>query len=364
MTADTFPKSIDISQRKAASPRVLLVRLSAVGDCIQTMPLACAVRDQWPDAHLTWVVEKGAAPLVQACDAVDRLIVVPKGFARSLRLLLALRRELRRSRFDFALDPQGLTKSGLVAFLSGAQRRIGFARPQAREINPWLQTEQVTTHSRHRVPQYLELLRPLAVNQSQHRIRFGLRIPHTAEQAITDFVYQPALRGGFVVLNPGAGWDSKRWPVERYAEVARDLAGHGIKAVVAWGGKEEEAWAKTIVEQSRGAAVQAPPTSLLELAALLAKARLFVGSDTGPLHLAAALGTPCVALFGASSGVACGPFGPGHVMLQDAHDESSGRKRKGADNWAMRKIAVNAVCSACDRLLGCAAKSSPAARAA
>src|SRR2546423_7789593 len=102
MTNDAFPKTIDISQRKGGNPRVLLVRLSAVGDCVQTMPLACAVRQHWPDAHLTWVVEKGAAPLVAHCDAVDRLIVLPKGFAKSPRLLLRLRRELTRQRFHFS----------------------------------------------------------------------------------------------------------------------------------------------------------------------------------------------------------------------------------------------------------------------
>ena len=348
MTADTFPKIIDISQRKGGNPRVLLVRLSAVGDCIQTMPLACAVCDAWPEAHLTWVVEKGAALLVANCDAVDRVIVLPKGFARSARLLLALRRELRRDRYDLALDPQGLTKSGLVAWLSGAARRVGFARPQAREINPSFQTELINVETRHRITQYLELLRPLGACSRTHQIRYGLTITQQAETAIADFIAQPALRGGFVAINPGAGWDSKRWPLERYAEVARDLAARGMRSVVTWGGPEEDAWAKTIVEQSHGAAIQAPRTSLTELAALLKHARLFVGSDTGPLHMAAALGVRCVALFGASSGIACGPFGPGHVILQDAHDQSSGRKRKGADNWAMRKITVDTVCAACD----------------
>src|SRR5437868_5595423 len=168
MTNDAFPKTIDISQRKGGNPRMLLVRLSAVGDCIQTMPLACAVREQWPEAHLTWVVEKGAAPLVAACDAVDRAIVVPKGFCNSPRLLLRLRRELRGGKFDLALDPQGLTKSGLVGWLSGAPRRIGFARPQAREINPWLQTELIKTCTRHRIQQYLELLRPIAISPPTH----------------------------------------------------------------------------------------------------------------------------------------------------------------------------------------------------
>src|SRR4029079_12986404 len=148
MTTDKYPQTTDISQRKTGSPRVLLVRLSAVGDCVQTMPLACAVRQHWPAAHLTWVVEKGAAPLVAACDAADSLITLPKGFAKSPRLLLRLRRTLLQREFHFSLDPQGLLKSALVARLSAAKRRIGFSRPTAREINPWFQTERVIVNSR------------------------------------------------------------------------------------------------------------------------------------------------------------------------------------------------------------------------
>jgi lipopolysaccharide heptosyltransferase I len=349
MTTNTYPQITDISQRKEGSPRVLLVRLSAVGDCVQTMPLACAVKQHWPDAHLTWAVEKGAAPLVAACDAVDSIITLPKGFAKSPRLLLRLRRDLLERKFHFSLDPQGLLKSGLVAWLSGAKRRIGFTRPTAREINPWFQTERVASHARHRIPQYLELLRPLAADHSQ--VRFGMKIPHSAYGRLADFLNQSSLHAGYIVLNPGAGWDSKRWPLDRYAELARQLQTHRMPCVIAWGGEQEHAWAKAIVDQSRGAALLAPPTSLLELAALLQHARLFVGSDTGPLHIAAALNTPCVALFGASSAAICGPNGHSHISLQKAFDESSGRRRRGADNWAMRQITVEAAASACACLL-------------
>jgi heptosyltransferase I len=328
--------------------RVLIVRLSAVGDCIQTLPLACALRDHWPAAHITWAVEKGAAPLVAVCDAVDRIVTLPKAFATSVSQLARLRKELRGEAFDVALDPQGLTKSGLVAWLSGARRRIGFSRPVGRELNPWLQTELVASRAVHRVERYLELLTPLRIERPQ--VRFGLRIP-AADEKLSLFFSHQELRGGFVAINPGAGWDSNRWPIERYAEVARNLGQHAVRSVVTWGGPQERQWAEAIVAQSGGAALLAPPTSLLELAALLKRARLFVGSDTGPLHLAAAVGTPCVALFGASSAAGCGPFGPGHVCLQEALDESAGRKRPGADNWAMRRIAVDAAVEACLRLL-------------
>ncbi len=232
----------------------------------------------------------------------------------------------------------------------------GIGRPNStREINPWLQTELVHSRATHRVDRYLELLRPLGIEQP--RVEFGLPVPANAQALAADFVTRAELHGGFAALNPGAGWDSKRWPTERFADVARHLAHLGLKSVVTWGGQLERDYAEFIVAQSRGTAILAPSTSLLELAALLQKARLFVGSDTGPLHLAAALGTPCIALFGASLAAACGPYGSGHIALQSALDESPGRKRPGARNWAMREISIAAVNSACERLLDLRQKS-------
>src|SRR3569623_2108737 len=108
---------LPVSQRTMGSPRVLIARLSAIGDCVQTLPQACALRDAWPEAHITWVVEKAAAPLVAASDAVDRVVVVPKRFITSPRVLLALREELCQEPIDIAFDPQGLTKSALAAWL-------------------------------------------------------------------------------------------------------------------------------------------------------------------------------------------------------------------------------------------------------
>jgi heptosyltransferase I len=354
-----LPCAQDVTPRTAGKPRILIVRLSAVGDCVQTMPLACALRDRFPNAHITWAVEKAAAPLLAAHEAVDRLIVLPKRFVHSLHALRWLRSELQRERFDLTFDPQGLTKSGLVAWLSGAARRIGFARPAAREINPWLQTELVAPRALHRIDRYLELLRPLGVDLPA--VRYGLRLPSEADAFADAFCRQAGLLGGFVALNSGAGWDSKRWPPERFVIVARHLAARGMASVVTWGGNQERAWAEQIVAQSNDAAVLAPPTSLLQLAALLRRARQFIGSDTGPLHLAAAMGTPCVALFGASEAAACGPYGTGHLRLQSALDSSAGRKRRGADNWAMRQISTDLVCQAAAVLLDRAAGTERAA---
>ncbi len=343
------PKHVVLHDRQGSGLRVLLVRLSAIGDCVQTMPLACALRQQWPDCHLTWAVEPAAVELVQANIAVNSVVVVPKRFAKSPWLLWQLRKTLRPLRFDVALDPQGLTKSGLVAWLSGASRRIGFARPAARELNPWFQTDLVASRREHRVDRYLELLQPFGSREFD--VHAGLRIPDSAQGPLQHLRNTANLAAGFVAINPGAGWDSKRWPVENYAAVARSLSARNVQCIVTWGGHKELAWAEAIVHLSRGAAILAPPTSLLELAAILQHSQLFIGSDTGPLHLAAAVGARCVALFGSSQARACGPYGPGHISLQEAFDDAPGRKRQGADNWAMRRITPAMVLEACDRVL-------------
>jgi ADP-heptose:LPS heptosyltransferase len=154
------------------------------------------------------------------------------------------------------------------------------------------------------------------------------------------------------VLNPGAGWPSKLWPLDRYAAVARHLADRGLGSVVVWGSDRERAWAESIVSAAKASNVLvAPPTSLPELTAVLKAARLFIGSDTGPLHLAAAVGTPSIGLFGSSLGSSAGPYGFGQITLQSAFDNSPTRKRRGADNWAMRRIGVEMVTRACDEQL-------------
>jgi ADP-heptose:LPS heptosyltransferase len=163
---------------------------------------------------------------------------------------------------------------------------------------------------------------------------------------------EAGLSGGFALVNPGAGWPSKLWPAERYAAVTRHL-GHAcsLPSLVVWAGPQERDWAEQIVAGSEGHARMAPNTTLTELAALTRRARLFVGSDTGPLHLAAAVGTPCVGLYGPMPAERNGPYGPGHVALQKMLFNGTSRQRRNAPGTLMEAIEVEHVCDACDRIL-------------
>jgi heptosyltransferase-1 len=332
------------------APRILIVRLSAIGDVIQTMPVACALREHLPQAFVAWAVEERAAALLRGHQAVDELIRLPRGWLKSPRRVWQLRRRLRAMRFDAVLEAQGLTKAAIVAWLSGAPRRIGFGHPWGRELTQWLNNELVDTPGMHVVERNIQLLRPLGI--ASPRIRF-LIPEHSADAAAADRVIGwSGLGGGFAIINPGAGWPSKVWPAERFAGVASHLGRRwSLSTLVVWAGAEEMQMGLLVAAGSGGYARIAPPTTLTELAALARRARLFVGSDTGPLHLAAAVGTPCVGLYGPWPAEMHGPYGSRHIALQKAVFQGSTRRRRRAPPQLMEAITVEDVCNACDRIL-------------
>ncbi len=358
--------SISASTRRfsqQAAPRFLICRLSAIGDCILTMPLACALRDHFPNAEITWVVQGPAASLLEGHSGIDRVLRISKQQLRSPAGLWSLRKLLRTFQFDVALDPQGLTKSSFMAWLSGTRRRIGFRPPVGREVSSWLNNELVESQSQHVVERYLELLRPLGVATSQ--VRFDVPRSPAAEQAMQPFLSQPEVRNGFAVINPGAGWDSKLWPTERYVTLAERLGReYSLPTVVVWAGAREQAWAEQIVAESQKAAFLAPKTSLPELAAILRRARLFVGSDTGPLHLAAAVGVRCVGLYGPTRPEDCGPYGAGHQAIQAYYQAGTSRQRRSAANDAMRAISIEMALQGCKMALAGASGESGTGRTA
>jgi lipopolysaccharide heptosyltransferase I len=342
-------------------PRILISRLSAIGDCVLTTPLLCALRDHLPTAYIAWVTEKAPAKLLEGHAALDELIVVPKRWLKSATEIRRLRSKLLAGRFDIAIDPQGLTKSSIVSWLSGARRRIGFHKSRGRELSRWFNRELVPPTKPHLVDAQLELLKPLGIHQPA--VRFGLPVIPAVEDKVEAVIRAAHLGCDFIAVNPGAGWDSKLWSSYRYGRVARCLGErHQLPSFVLWSGERERAWAEEIVACSGGRAVLAPPTTLPELAAVVRRARMFVGSDTGPLHIAAAGGTPCVGLFGTTRPVDCGAYGPQHIHVQKRFHDGSSRERRRANNDAMLEIDVESVVAACEELL--ARRTTPATSSA
>ncbi|MBM4004361.1 MAG: glycosyltransferase family 9 protein [Planctomycetes bacterium] len=333
----------------SGNPRVVITRLSAIGDCILTLPVACAIRDQLPDAKIAWVTEPGAATLLRNHAAIDELIVAPKGWLKSPREIMNVRRRLRRFGCTVAIDPQSLAKSAIASWLSSARQRIGFAAPQGRELSTFLNNHRMVPKREHLVDRQLELLQPLGILEPA--VRFDVARDAEAEASIRDWLDADGF-DRFAVINPGAGWDSRLWPVERYAAVAAFL-GHrfGLPSLVVWAGAREQAWADSIAMNSQGHAFAARSTRLPELASLLRRSTLFVGSDTGPMHLAAAVGTPCVAIHGPTQPALSGPYGHGHRAVQAYYQQGTSRQRRSGSNAAMLAVFVDDVCQACVEVL-------------
>jgi lipopolysaccharide heptosyltransferase I len=330
--------------------RFLISRLSAIGDCVHALPLVCAIKDACPQAFVAWVVEGRTSALLAGHRAIDQLITVPRGWLKSPRGVWQLRQQLRSLRIDVAIDPQGLTKSAVVSWLSGAKTRIGFAGVDGRELSPWLNNVRVEPKATHVIERNLELLQPLGIASPQ--VRFDLPESPADAATVECWLTSHQLQGRYAVINPGAGWPSKLWPVDRFAAVARHLMQqHQMPSLVVWAPGDEEIWAKRIVELAPTAAMFAPRTSLTELAAFCRRAALFVASDTGPLHIAAAVGAPCVGLFGPMPAERNGPYGPHHVTVQKMHLTGRSRDRRNAGPESMLAISVEDVCAACDAAL-------------
>jgi len=332
------------------APNVLVVRLSALGDVVLTLPIAAALKASFPDAHLVWAVEPLSADLVRYHHAVDEIVVLPKGWLKSPQQIQRVRRTLRARNIDWSIDAQSLTKSAMLSWLSGARRRIGFVRPQGRELAPVLNSELVPCDATHVVDAMLGLLRPLGIVEPH--TEFAVPGTRETEVAIVRFLQDALLGRGFAVINVGASWRSKRWLPERFGRLARHLGEqHDLPSVITWAGTAEHLLARSVQRHSGGHGMLSPQLSVLGLVALLRRARLMVSADTGPLHLAAAVGTSCLGLYGPTRSEWSGPYGPQHMTLQVDCPVHRNRRRRRADQSAMRVITVDAVCQAASDLL-------------
>jgi heptosyltransferase-1 len=328
----------------------VIVRLSAIGDVLHAVPAAVTLKKAFPRARIGWAVEGRAADVLAGHPAVDHLFRLPRGWLKSPQAVLALRKQMRAFDADVAIDMQGLLKSAVATLLSGAAVRIGYARPAAREFAWCAYTHAITASAPHIIERHCELLAPLGV--TSRLIEFDMPRWPVSRGRIRDWLTSSRIVGPFAIINPGAGWASKVWPVDRFAAVARGLhARHGLRSVVAWAGPKEQDDAERIVAGADGCAVVAPVTTLQDLGELCRTARLFISSDTGPLHLAAAVGTPCVGLFGPVPARRNGPYGPHHATVEPPVTMRPAWSERKTDEYAMAGIDVESVLAAVDRQL-------------
>ena len=337
---------------------ILIIRLSALGDVIRTLPLLPPLRARFPAARLGWLCEPGQRPVVEVQPLVDEVLEFPRqDLTRSLKsghLLRAGSRlrttlaTIRRWRPQVVLDAQGTYKSALLMRLSGAPLRIGFARGVAREYIPGAATHHVTPvpARQSRVEKALSLLAPLAADPSLA----AAELPRQAGAAALAESLWAAKPGRVrILISPGASnrQGYKRWPPRMFAAAATSLAAGGATVQIAWG-PGEEGLAREVAGHAGGGVHLLPATSLLLLAELLRTADLFIGNDSGPMHLAWLVGTPVVALYGATDPVVNAPWGPGHrqVAVTTAQRLAGGR-----DPSLMAAIKPEAVIAAAREIL-------------
>jgi len=294
--------------------KALLVRLSSIGDVVHTLPaLAALARAGWGAG---WLVEPAARPLLDGNPLLEHVHAMPaaRGFSwRAARRVIGAARD---ARYDAALELQGLWKSALWARLSGARRVLGFAAAWRREPASRLllrETAGLPDGLPHVIDKNLALLRPLGIDAVGLR-EFPLPPMDGALRAVDARLSERGIRD-FAILNPGGGWQSKLWPAESFGVLARRLSERGIRTIVSWG-PGEEPLAAAVEASSGGATTRSFATTLLEYAALARRARVVVAADTGPLHIACALGTPVVGLYGPTDPGRNGPWSPSDIVLR------------------------------------------------
>ena len=324
--------------------------MSAIGDTVLTLPVACALRERFPNAYIGWVVEQKSSAMVLGHPSIDEVFTVPRGWFLSRKKRRSLQQDLRACAFTHSVDCQGTNKSALAGWLSGAKTRIGCRGKYGTEFSTYMNNTLVLPRHPHLTDRSLELLEPLGIVNPT--VDWRLPTSSEADASVSEILRDLGIGRPFAIINPGATWDSKLWEMDRFAAVSRHLAKkRQMNSLVVWGNNVEKSLAYEIASQSDGHAMVAPRTSLHELVALLRHGTLFVSSDTGPLHMSVAVGTPSVGLYGATRPADCGPYGSPHIGIQVRFQSGSRRQRRLADNSAMREISVERVCHECDQLL-------------
>jgi heptosyltransferase-1 len=360
------PAGLDTTSDKKID-RLLIVRLSAMGDVIHTLPAVHALREAFPQAHIGWLIAERWAELLCAPGAsrrgarsalrplVDEVHAVNlKAWGKSPFSISTLQRaatvwnDVRDAHYDAAVDLQGAMRSAVLARLSGARVVYGVAEPREAPASLWY-TRKVVARGRHVIEQNLSVAETLRANRKSSSPDVFLEFPldPQAEARIGERLAEYG-GGELAILNPGAGWGAKRWPAERYGEVARRLSERGVRSILNYGPGEEELVRGA--ESASGGTARAMSCTITELIALTRRARLFVGGDTGPLHLAAALRVPVVAIYGPTDPARTGPYGTRSIVLRSVESVTSHARRAEADE-GMLGIGSEAVVAAANGLL-------------
>jgi lipopolysaccharide heptosyltransferase I len=334
-----------VSTAVSAPRRLLLVKPSSFGDIINALPALSALRHAWPETAIDWIVKPQWAPLLKNHPMLHEVLPFP-GNLREWRRTIG---ELRRRRYDMVIDLQGLFRTGFLSMVLGSRARAGFA--EGREGSRWFYTHPMPTSgaSVHVVERNLEVIRALGVSTDGVRNFLLPRNPEADEWVERLWAKEQVKPDEMVYLvHPGTRRETKRWPAERFAALLERLVATPSYRVVLIGGDEERKEFPRDSGEARARPIDLlGRTSLPQLVALTRKATMLVTNDSGPMHLAAALGIPVVALFGPTDPRRVGPYGSGHIVLRkDVDCSRCSRHRCVKDSQCMKAIEVDEVYAA------------------
>jgi lipopolysaccharide heptosyltransferase I len=326
--------------------RILILKPSSLGDIIHSLPTVAAIRDRFPKAFIGWLVKREWAGILEGHPCLDELLSFPFDMGSAWPMV----QEIRKRRFDLTVDLQGLLRTGLLGYLSGATDRLGFEA--ARELSPLFYTYRVRVDDKnlHAVDRYLLMARELGARTDLKR--FDISLTERDQAKVQKMIKTVSEDQPILAIHTSSRQEIKRWPPERFAQVADRInqAGWGIPVLT---GAEEDV--KDIAEIRKRMQTDSidlsGQTHLMELAALLKMSRLLITNDSGPMHLAAAVGTPVVALFGPTDPRKIGPYGRGHAVLQ--HTEQCPACQTGAKrpHRCLEAISVEEVLEAVNSIL-------------
>lgn len=329
--------------------RLLLIKPSALGDVVHTLPILALLRERFPATRIDWLVNPAFAGLLHGHPHLDRVVLFErKRLARAWREpegargLWQLARSLLARRYDLVIDLQGLLRSGWLALQTGAAVRVGFA--SARELAPLCYTHRVASRGgeRHAIERYLDLAEALGCPRGPVRFEFGVG---DSDRAAVDQLFDRARP--YAVLLPGTNWPTKRWPAEHFAALVEPLRSRfGLQSVLAGGSDAGE-----LAPAFSGVVDLSNRTTLRQLAALLERASLVVCNDSGPMHMAAALGVPMVAPFGPTSPRRTGPYRRLDSVVRLDLECSPCFSRRCVHRSCLRELTVQAMLGQIERVL-------------
>ena len=296
--------------------RILIIRLSGIGDVVHTLPLLGALRKRYPHAYIAWLVQRKAEGILLGHPYLDEVITFER--KKWISRLWPLIKRLRNRRFDLVIDSHGQFRSGLFAYITGVKTRLGFNAKDGKECNSLFINFKAPPFPEdwHAVDRYLGLASLLGadIEKREFLIQIGKREKENGERFLEK---KGIIKGEFLIaLNPGSSWKSKIWPSKNYARLA-DILIRKLKAKVLllWG-PGEESLIESISSLMKEKPVIAPRTDLKELAHMISRCTLFIGSDSAPLHIASAFSVPSIGLYGPTDPRRNGPYGPGNIVIK------------------------------------------------